>query len=73
MADSVFEHFLGRKYMTEIKTRPFDAANYLETKEDVAEYLRFAREANDQQLLEAALTDVARAKEKAQRKTLTTQ
>ena len=73
MADSVFEHFLGRKYMTEIKTRPFDAANYLETKEDVAEYLRFVREANDQQLLEAALSDVARAKEKAQRKTTTTQ
>ena len=61
MADSVFEHFLGRKCMTEIKTRPFDAANYLETKEDVAEYLRFAREANDPQLLSAALSDIARA------------
>jgi DNA-binding phage protein len=73
MADSVFEHFLGRKCMTEIKTRPFDAANYLETTEDVAEYLRFAREANDPQLLNAALTDVARTQEKAQRKTLTTQ
>ena len=73
MADSVFEHFLGRKCMTEIKTRPFDAANYLETKEDVAEYLRFAREANDPQLLNAALSDVARAKEKAQRKTPTAQ
>lgn len=61
MADSVFEHFLGRKCMTKIKTHPFDAANYLKTKEDVAEYLRFAREANDPQLLNAALTDVARA------------
>ena len=73
MADSVFEHYLGRKCMTEIKTLPFDAANYLETKEDVAEYLRFVRESNDQQLLEAALSDVARAQEKAQRKTPTTQ
>ena len=72
MADSVFEHFLGRKCMTKTKTRPFDAANYLETKEDVAEYLRFAREANDPQLLNAALTDVARAQEKAHRKTTTT-
>lgn len=61
MADSVFEHFLGRKCMTEIKTHPFDAANYLETKDDVTEYLRLAREANDPQLLNAALSDVARA------------
>jgi DNA-binding phage protein len=73
MADSVFEHFLGRKCMTEIKTRPFDAANYLETEDDIAEYLRLAREANDQQLLEKALSDVARAQEKAQRKSTTTQ
>ena len=73
MADSVFEHYLGRKCMTEIKTRPFDAANYLETEDDIAEYLRLAREANDQQLLEKALSDVARAQEKAQRKTTTTQ
>jgi len=47
--------------MTEVKTRPFDAANYLETKEDVTEYLRFAREANDPQLLSAVLSDIARA------------
>jgi probable addiction module antidote protein len=47
--------------MTEIKTRPFDAANYLETEEDVAEYLRLAREANDPQLLSAVLSDIARA------------
>ena len=59
--------------MDEVKIRLFDAANYLETDDDIAEYLRFIREANDQQLLEAALSDVARAKEKAQRKTLTTQ
>lgn len=59
--------------MDEVKIRQFDAANYLETDDDIAEYLRFVREANDQQLLEAALSDVARAKEKAQRKTTTTQ
>lgn len=59
--------------MDEVKIRLFDAANYLETDDDIAEYLRFIREATDQQLLEAALSDVARAKEKAQRKTTTTQ
>lgn len=58
--------------MDEVKMRPFDAANYLETESDITVYLRLAREANDQQLLEAALSDVARAKEKAQRKTTTT-
>ena len=47
--------------MTEIKTRPFDAANYLRTEEDVAEYLILAREANDPRLLTAALSDIARA------------
>lgn len=47
--------------MTEIKTRPFDAANYLRTEEDVAEYLRLARKANDPRLLTAALSDIARA------------
>jgi DNA-binding phage protein len=59
--------------MNEIKVRPFDAANYLETDDDIAEYLRVVREANDQQLLAAALSDVACAKQKAQRKTATTQ
>jgi len=47
--------------MTETKTRPFDAANYLKTEEDVAEYLKLAREANDPQLLSAVLSDIARA------------
>ena len=53
--------------------RPFDAANYLETDDDIAEYLRVVREANDQQLLAAALSDVARAKQKAKSTTTTTQ
>ena len=59
--------------MDEVKMRRFDAANYLETDDDIAEYLRVVREANDQQLLAAALSDIARAKQKAQRKTPTTQ
>ncbi len=59
--------------MDEIKIRPFDAANYLETDDDIAEYLRVVRKANNSQLLNAALSDVARAKQKAQRKTATTQ
>jgi len=59
--------------MTEIKIRPFDAANYLQTDDDIAEYLRVVREANDQQLLIAALSDVARAKQKAKSTTTTTQ
>ena len=59
--------------MTEIKKRPFDAANYLETKEDVAEYLRFAREANDPQLLSAVLSDIARALGKGKLKARTRQ
>ena len=49
------------KRMTEIKTRPFDAANYLRTEDDVAEYLRLAREANDPRLLRAVLSDITRA------------
>jgi probable addiction module antidote protein len=59
--------------MDEVKMRPFDAANYLETDDDIAEYLRVVREANDQQLLAAALSDVARAKQKAKSTTTTTQ
>jgi len=54
--------------MTEIKTRPFDAADYLETEEDVAEYLKLARETNDPQLLSAVLSDIARALSNDKRK-----
>lgn len=48
--------------MTKIKTRPFDAANYLETEDDIAEYLRFILESGDIVLLGAALGDIARAR-----------
>ena len=48
--------------MTKIKTRPFDAAHYLETEDDVAEYLRFVLESGDVALLGAALVDIAHAR-----------
>jgi probable addiction module antidote protein len=48
--------------MTKIKTRPFDAANYLETEDDIAEYLRFVLDSGDIALLGAALGDIARAR-----------
>jgi DNA-binding phage protein len=59
--------------MTEIKTRPFDAANYLKTEEDLAEYLRLAREANDPRLLSAALSDITRALDNGKLKARTKQ
>ena len=49
-----------------IKTRPFDMANYLESDEDIAEYLRQVLEEGDAALLAAALGDVARARNMAQ-------
>ena len=47
--------------MTKIKTQPFDAANCLETEDDIADYLRFVLESGDITLLGAALVDIARA------------
>jgi len=48
--------------MGKIKTRPFDMANYLESDEDAAEYLRLVLEDGDPALLAAALGDIARAR-----------
>jgi probable addiction module antidote protein len=45
-----------------IKTRPFDAANYLASDEDVAQYLSLAIADGDPALLGAALGDIARAR-----------
>jgi probable addiction module antidote protein len=49
-----------------VKTRPFDPANYLETPEDVADYLdavfEDAFEHDDTSLIASALGDVARSK-----------
>ncbi len=47
--------------MAKIQTRPWDAADYLETKEDVVLYLEAAFEDGDPGLIAAALGDVARA------------
>ncbi|MFC7410014.1 MULTISPECIES: addiction module antidote protein [Hydrogenophaga] len=48
--------------MSKIKTRTFDAANYLNTEEDAAAYLDAAMADGDPALLAAALGDIARAR-----------
>jgi probable addiction module antidote protein len=45
-----------------VETRPFDAANYLETEEDILYYLEAAMEGNDPGHIASALGDVARSK-----------
>jgi probable addiction module antidote protein len=44
------------------KTKIWDAAQYLETEEDMAAYLEAALDENDPALVAAALGDIARAK-----------
>jgi probable addiction module antidote protein len=51
-----------RKKSAKIKTRPWDAAEYLKTEEDMAAYLEAALEDGDSALVAAALGDIARAK-----------
>ncbi|MHB8090622.1 MAG: addiction module antidote protein [Syntrophales bacterium] len=48
--------------MTKTKTRPWDAAEHLETAEDMAAYLEAALEQGDPALVVAAMGDIARAK-----------
>lgn len=48
--------------MSNIKTRPFDMANYLGSEEEIAEYLSQVLEDNDPAELAAALGDIARAR-----------
>jgi probable addiction module antidote protein len=48
--------------MTNIQTYPWDAAEHLETREDMAAYLEAALEDGDPVLVVAALGDIARAK-----------
>ena len=43
-------------------TRPWDAADHLETQDDVVAYLEAAFEEGDPSLIAAALGDIARAK-----------
>jgi len=48
--------------MARIKTREWDAVEYLRTEEDMVAYLEAALEEDDPTLFAAALGDVARAK-----------
>jgi probable addiction module antidote protein len=52
--------------MTKTQTRPWDAAEHLETDADMAAYLEAALEEGDSALVAAALGDIARAKGMAQ-------
>ncbi|MEA5448834.1 addiction module antidote protein [Leptolyngbya sp. CCNP1308] len=48
--------------MTHIQTFPWDAADHLETPEDMAAYLEAALEEGDPALIVAVLGDIARSK-----------
>lgn len=48
--------------MPKTKTLPWDAAEHLESEEDMAAYLEAALEEGDPSLVAAALGDIARAK-----------
>jgi probable addiction module antidote protein len=48
--------------MNTIQTYPWDAAEHLETKEDIAAYLEAVFEEGDSSLVVAALGDIARSK-----------
>lgn len=52
--------------MAKVKTRPYDAAEYLETEEDMAAYLEAALEEGDPALVIHALGVIARARGMAQ-------
>ncbi|MDF1481082.1 addiction module antidote protein [Extensimonas sp. H3M7-6] len=48
--------------MSKLKTRTFDAANYLTNEEEMAEYLTVVMKEGDSTLLAAALGDIAKAR-----------
>ena len=48
--------------MAKTKTRPWDAAEHLETEKDMVAYIEAALESGDASLITAALGDIARAK-----------
>ena len=48
--------------MAKLKTQPWDMAEHLETKEDMAAYLEAALEDGDPKLVTAVLGDIARSK-----------
>lgn len=51
--------------MTETKTRPWDPAEHLETKQDMITYLNVALEENNLSLIMITLGDIARAQKMA--------
>jgi len=48
--------------VAKLQTYPWDASDYLETKEDIIAYLEAAFEEGDPSLVTAALGDIARSK-----------
>ena len=52
--------------MAKTRTRPWDVAEHLETREDMAAYLEAALEDGDPALVAAALGDIARSRGMAQ-------
>ena len=52
---------MAKTVRTTTKTRPWDAAEYLESEEDMAAYLEAALDEGDAALVAAALGDIARA------------
>jgi probable addiction module antidote protein len=48
--------------MAKTTTKPFDAADYLKTEDDMVAYLEAALEEDDPRVVAAALGDIARAK-----------
>ena len=48
--------------MARTKTQPFDAADYLNSEDDMVAYLEAALEQDDPRVVAAALGDIARAK-----------
>jgi len=50
------------KTKTKTKTKPWDAADHLESRSDIAAYLEAALDDGDPVLVAAALGDIARAK-----------
>ena len=48
--------------MRKVRTRPWDAADYLKTDADIDDYLEAALEDGDPQLIAAALGDIAKAR-----------
>jgi probable addiction module antidote protein len=50
--------------MTKTPTTPFDAADYLETPEDIAAYMQVSSEDSDKRILADAIGAVARANRK---------